>query len=59
MTTRKDNIIFQTINIIYNKNSISIINKITKSNSRHINSKQNNPIITSVEKIKLVLNLTG
>ena len=52
MTPKKDNIKYQTTNIIYDQNSISIINKIiTKSsNSHQINSKVNNLNYTSFEK---------
>ena len=40
-TTRKDNNEYQTTNIIYDQNLISI-NKIIKSNPHQIKSKQNN-----------------
>ena len=51
-TTRKDNNKNQTTNIIYDQNSISVINKIvTKSNSDQIKSKRNNLTYTSLDKI--------
>ena len=51
MITRKDNNKYETTNIIYDQNSISIINKIIKkSNSHQIKPKQN-LTYTSLEKI--------
>ena len=51
MTTRYENNKYQTTNIIYDQNSISIINEIiTISNSHQIISKQNNLTYTSLEK---------
>ena len=52
MITRKDNNKYQTTNIIYDQNSISIIDKIiTKSNSHQIKPTQNNLTYTPLEKI--------
>ena len=52
MTTRKHNNKYQTTIIIYDQNSISVINKmITKSNSHQIKSKRNNLTYTSLDKI--------
>ena len=60
MTNRKDNNKYQTTNIIYDQNSISIINKITtNTNSHKIKSKQKNLTYTSLENIEPVLNATG
>ena len=50
-TTRKDNNKYQTTNIIYNQNSISIIKEIiTTSNPHQIKPKRNNLTKTSLEK---------
>ena len=59
MTTRKDNNKYQTTNIIFDQNSISIINKvITKSNS--VKSEQNYLTYTWLEKnVESVLNANG
>ena len=62
MTTRKDNNKYQKTNIIYDQNSISIINKIkTKSNSHQKKSKQNNLYNLYVirKNMETVLNATG
>ena len=50
-TTRKDNKKYQTTNLIYDQNSMAIINKIRKSNSHQIKPKQNNLTYTLLEKV--------
>ena len=59
-TTRQDNHKYQTTNFIYDKNSMSIINKIiTKSNSHLIKPERNDLALTSIKNMGTVLNATG
>ena len=52
MTTRKDNNNYQPTKIIYDQNSMSMVNKIiAKSNSHHIKPERNNLTYTSFETI--------
>ena len=52
-TTKKDNNKYQTTNVIYDKTSMSLNNKIiTKSNSHQIKPKRNNLTYTSLKKYK-------
>ena len=59
--TKKGNNKYQTTNIMYDKNSISIINKIiTKSKSHQIKPEQNNLTYAPIEKnMGHVLNANG
>ena len=60
-TTRKDNNINQITNIIYDKNLMSIIEKIiTKSNSQQIKTKTKQYNVCFIRKdMRLVPNATG
>ena len=51
MTTRKDNNKYETTNIIYDQNSVSIVNKVIKSNSHPIKPRRSRFTYTRLDKI--------